>query len=163
MAEMNYQGNPNDTSMGFPILAAGQYLAAVTNSDVRPTKSGTGKYVSLEWTVLDGQNRNQKIFEIINFQNQNQQCQAIGRKTLNNVLAAFGITDLSDTSQLHNTPILLTIGVKRENGEDKNVVKNHEPRPVEMPPGSRTTAPANVGTMPWQEGEGDAESKDDSL
>lgn len=129
MAEINFQANPNDTQEGFPLIPAGDYVAIISNSELKDTKDVTNndKYLNLEWTIVDGDQKNKKIFEILNLFNKNQQTVEISRKSMNAICLAVGKPDgVKDSSELHNKPILIKISVKKDDQYvDKNYIKSH--------------------------------------
>jgi len=58
MAKLEFNARevkPNE-GRGEPI-PAGKYMAMISASIMKPTKNGTGSYLSLEFTVLEGEHR----------------------------------------------------------------------------------------------------------
>jgi len=64
------------------VLPAGIYTVAIADAVLKNTKDLTGKYVSMELTVLDGEHAKRKVWDIINIKNKNDQATLIGRQTL---------------------------------------------------------------------------------
>lgn len=62
------------------LLPDGDYLCEVTDGEMRSTKAGTGRYVWLELTVIDGPHKGRKLWDRINVQNPNPKAEAIGRR-----------------------------------------------------------------------------------
>ena len=54
MADLNgFDANKVEPTT-FEALPAGRYLAAITDSEMKPTKNGDGRYLQLAFTVLEG-------------------------------------------------------------------------------------------------------------
>ncbi|MEK9693909.1 MAG: DUF669 domain-containing protein, partial [Rhodospirillaceae bacterium] len=74
-----------------------------TDSDYKVTKNGTGKYIELEFTILDGEYAGRKFWDRLNVMNENKTAQDIANATLKTILDAIGHTgSFRDTSMLHN-------------------------------------------------------------
>lgn len=116
------QVEPND---GYDVLPAGEYRVCIVSAPLKPTKSGTGELINLELQVLDGQYQNRKIFDRINWKNQNPKAQEIGRARLSSICRAVGVLTPKDTSELLNRPLRCKVKIKRSEqyGDQNEVVK----------------------------------------
>ena len=56
MAELGtvFDATEVDPQTPFEIIPAGKYVAELVNSEMRPTKDGTSKYLWLEFEISDG-------------------------------------------------------------------------------------------------------------
>jgi len=142
-----------EPSSGFEPLPAGEYRVCIVESEIKPTKAGTGQLINLTLQVLDGQFQNRKIFERINWVNPNPQAQQIGRGTLSAICRAVGILTPADTAQLHNRPMRAKVKVvhDKEYG-DKNEVTSYSqdkagPSIVEQ--AAQTTYTQTPGPQSW--------------
>jgi hypothetical protein len=55
----------------------------IVESAVKPTKAGTGKYLQLDWQILEGEYKNRSpLWDRLNIQNPNAVAQKIGQETL---------------------------------------------------------------------------------
>lgn len=109
-----------DTGTPDPVPAA-WYSAAMTESETKPTKAGTGLVLAAVYTILEGQFAKRKIFANYNIQNPSEIAQKIGRAQLTAVGVATGVC-ASDSVQLHNIP--LKIKVKLTPAADGYEAKN---------------------------------------
>ena len=124
MAQLNFNAAEIDTTSR-DAIPSGTYEAVVTDSEMRATKSGTGMGINLTFEILsDGPAKGRKVFAWINYENQRAEAQRIGREELASLCKAVGVTNLTDTVQLHNLPLLITVGVDR-NDPTRNVVKKY--------------------------------------
>ena len=62
------------------VLPRGRYNAMITASEDKPTKSGNGAYLQLEFTVIDGPCANRKVWARLNLDNPNATAVSIARK-----------------------------------------------------------------------------------
>lgn len=127
MAAINFDATTVAPNASFDPLPAGWYNANITGSEMKPTKDGSGAYIQLELTVLDGQFANRKVFDRLNVQNSSQVAQEIAYATLSSICHATGVIQVQDTSQLHGIPIEVKLSVQAASGdyEASNKVKGY--------------------------------------
>lgn len=122
-------------------IPEGQYQAVIVESTLEDTSNKSGKFLKLKLVITQGQYANTELFERLNVVNPNQQAVEIAYKTLARISEAVGMdTTPSDSNQLHNKPLLITVetekgtpwkdkdGVERQ-GKDKSVIKKYHPLP----------------------------------
>ena len=129
MAQLNYfdasQVSPQDN---FTPLAAGDYLVMAIDSEVKITKNGMGSYLAISLQVLDGPNAGRMVWDNIQLQNNNPQTVEIGQRQLSGICHATGVLQLSDSSQLHNIPVVARVIVKNDPAYGpKNEIKAYKP------------------------------------
>jgi hypothetical protein len=112
---------PNAPMEAFP---AGVYTMAITKSDIKPNKKGTGKLIEFVWSIIEeGPFKGRKVRQYVNFQHSNATTQAIGQGELSAISRACGIKGLTDTAQLHNIPVRVKVGIEKYEGRDKNAIE----------------------------------------
>ena len=104
------------TGIGDP-LPTGYYIVAVTKSELKPTKDGTGQMIAMEFTVLDGEHKGRKVFTNFNIQNQNAKTVEIAFKDFSALCHATGVMDVQQTEQLHNIPLKIRVKVRPADGQ----------------------------------------------
>ena len=52
MSLLNFNASEVAPSTGFDPIPAGKYVAVISDSEMRSTNSGTGQYLSLEFTII---------------------------------------------------------------------------------------------------------------
>lgn len=133
----------------FTPLPAGQYVAQIIASEFKDTKSGTGRYIKLEFEISEGQHQSRKFWENINIVNPNPQAVEIARKTLKEICESVGIfSRLEDTEDLHFKPMLVTMRLtprKDSPGEFENRVGKYEPLQSDGAPRRVETSTAASG------------------
>ena len=137
----------------FEPIPPGTYEAVACKSESRPMKSGNGMGFNFEFEIVSGDFRGRKVFEWINFEHRtNPQAQQIGREKLSALCRAVGVTQLNDTAQLHNLPLMIVVAIDRKD-PTKNVIKAFRPKtgaaasaPAAATPAGGATAD---GAAPW--------------
>jgi hypothetical protein len=134
MAELgNYQVDPNNTEQSFDPLPAGEYIAVIEASDWKSTKTGSGRYLNLQYQIIDGPFKGRKLFNILNLENPNQQATQIARQSLNSIGVACNVMQLQDSTQLHNIPMKIKVNFKEDHVYGpKNEIKGHKPLDVQQ-------------------------------
>ena len=152
MATLNFDANQVEPSAGKDPVPAGKYLAAITASEMKPTKNGAGQYLECEYQILDGEHKGRKVWSRHNLQNPNQQTVQIARGELSAICRAIGVMQPKDSAELHNLPLAVTVRVKRreDNQELTNEVtawaRKDAAAGVPQQANSTTSSPA---TPPW--------------
>ena len=73
MANLNgFDANTVDPASDFEPLPAGKYLAVITASEMKPTKSGNGHYLELTFQVIDGPYKGRMLWSRLNLDNPNR-------------------------------------------------------------------------------------------
>lgn len=142
----------------FSALPEGQYIAIATASEKKPTKRGDGAYLQITFEVIDGPQKNRKVWARLNLWNPNTTTVEIAQRELASFCRAVGLNIPGDSANLHNKPLLLTVAVEMDDRKrEGNVIKKYEsvaaggavgfaPAPATAP----TAAPVAAVTPPWQ-------------
>jgi hypothetical protein len=156
MANLQQMYDPNDKPNEFEVLPAGRYLAAITESAMKPTSKGTGEYLELKFQIIDGPYKGRVLFSRLNLKNPNPQAVQIARGDLAAIRKATGVVNPKDSVELHNLPvtIIVKVGKNKDSGEANNEIKGFLPRNAQPPVAgdaqSTPGAPAAAATPPWQ-------------
>jgi hypothetical protein len=82
------------------IIPEGQYRAAITNATLKDTKAGTGQYLEIEFTVLEGEQKGRKFWDRLNIINPNAEAQRIARESMDELCFVTGKLTLSSPADL---------------------------------------------------------------
>jgi hypothetical protein len=147
MATLNFDANQVDPHVGFDPIPAGKYLAVITTSEMKPTKNGAGRFLQLEYQIVDGPCKGRKLWSRHNLENANAQTVGIARGELSAICRAVGVMTPQDSAELHNLPLTITVKVKarEDNGEPSNEISGWTKK--ESAQGKPVQAPTN--TPPW--------------
>ena len=111
----------------FGAIPAGDYVVIAIASEEKPTKKGDGSYVQFTFEVVDGAFKGRKIFSRLNLNNPNPVAMEIAQKELGAFCRAVGIMKPTDSSELHNKPILVTVDVEvDERKRTNNNIKKYK-------------------------------------
>lgn len=150
MAQLNFDASTVSPSESIEAIPAGWYNAQIDQSEMKPTKDGSGAYLELRFSVLDGQYANRKVFTRLNLRNGNPVAQEIAYKQLSAICHATGVMQVQDSQQLHGRPLKIKVKVRAATGdyEASNEISSFKNinEQVDGPVGG---APAAAGGAPW--------------
>lgn len=117
MAQLGQTFDPTShdtTQTEYSTLPLGIYKLEVTASDVVPTKAGTGTILKLTYDAIEPEEfKGRKIFANMNIENQNAVAQQIGQKELASLCRAIGLSELSDSEELHFRAFTAKVGLEK--------------------------------------------------
>jgi hypothetical protein len=127
MTELNFDANTVDPMGKFTPIPMDDYLAIITDSEMKDTKKGDGKYLLLTYEIADGEFKGRKIFETLNLVNSNQTAVEIAQRALSAVCRATGVLHPKDSAELHGKPLVISVGIRAgSNGfDEKNIIKGY--------------------------------------
>ncbi|HWV46990.1 MAG TPA: DUF669 domain-containing protein, partial [Nitrospira sp.] len=120
MAELNLDFTNVAPDTGFELVPDGWYNLMVDESEIKPTKDGTGAYLNVRITVIDGPMANRKIFTMFNIRNANPVAQEIAQKQLSALAHAVNVLVVKSSEQLHGIPFKGKIKTQKGGLIDKN-------------------------------------------
>lgn len=167
MAQIAFDATQIAPAVPLTPIPDGWFPVMITESDIKPTSTGTGLRMPLTLTVCEGHPyAGRKIFDGLNIQNDNPVAQQIAQEQLSAICHATGVIQLGDTQQLHGIPLLCKVITEPartdqttgKTYEAKNVVKgyakvgtqtiNMTPKPV-VP----SVGPAASAAPAWAQGQ----------
>lgn len=128
MANLNgFDAATVDPATDFEPLPAGKYLTVITDSQMKPTKSGSGHYLELTFQVIDGQFKNRLLWARLNLDNPNRQAVQIAQGELSAICRAVGVLQPKDSVELHNLPLQITVKCKKrdDTGDVVNEIRGY--------------------------------------
>lgn len=102
----------------FDPIPAGDYVAMIVDSEMKPTKNGQGEYLQLVFEVCDGDHTGRKIFARLNLNNPNQTAVDIAQRELSAICHAVGVLTPNDSSDLHDKPMTIKVKIRQSPGYD---------------------------------------------
>lgn len=152
MANLNgFDANAVEPNVGFDPIPAGKYLAVITSSEMKTTKAGNGEYLELVLEVIEGPQKGRKLWDRLTLKHPNDLTVQIAKGTLSSICRAVGVLKPSDSLELHNLPLVVSVGMKNreDTGEPTNVIKSYAARDASAAPRPAAAA-ANGSTPPWK-------------
>ena len=95
-----FDANRVEPSSDFDPLPAGKYLALITDSEMKPTKAGTGSYLQLTFEIIDGPHKGRKVWARLNLINSNDTTVKIAQAELSAICRAVGVLGHGGAAQL---------------------------------------------------------------
>jgi len=151
MANLNgFNATEVEPTSSFEPIPAGKYLAAITESEMKPTKNGSGSYLQMTFTIIEGEFKNRVLWARLNLNNPNATAVKIARSELSAICHAVGVMQPRDSIELHNIPLLITVKLKKreDTGELTNEIKGYEAKTAST--GQPQQAPVTSNTPPWK-------------
>jgi len=151
MANLNgFDANQVEPTTSFEPIPAGRYLAAITESEMKPTKSGNGNYLQLTFTIVQGEHKNRVLWARLNLNNPNATAVKIARGELSAICRAVGVMQPKDSVELHNIPLVIVVKLKKrqDTGELTNEIKGYESKASAA--GQAQQAASGDSTPPWR-------------
>lgn len=157
MANLNgFDASTVPEQESFSAIPEGQYVVLATASEFKPTKNGNGEYLQFVFEVIDGQYKGRKLWARLNLKNANQTAVDIAQRELAAICKAVGIIKPTDSAELHNKPLMVTVAVEIDDRKrESNTIKKYEPvgqqsvsyapTPAQAP----VAAPAAASAPPW--------------
>lgn len=121
----NFDANTVDPFEGFDPIPANDYVAAIVESEIKDNKDNTGKYLNLCFEILEGEYQGRKVWASLPQTHENKEAVRIGNAKLSAICRAVGRMVITDSSELHNLPHRIKVGIRKrkDNGELVNDIK----------------------------------------
>ena len=144
----NFNANEVEPMDDFEPIPAGKYLAVITDSEMKPTKKGTGSYLELTFEIIEGEYKGRKLWSRLNLENPSEQAVKIAYAQLSAICNAVEILHPQDSCDLHNFPLLVKVKLKRrdDTGELTNEISGYSHKESAGTPASSATS----DTPPWK-------------
>lgn len=111
-------------------IPEGDYILRVSETDIKDTKDGTGKYVKVVFDVVAPSHQGRKIFANFNIFNSSADAERIGKQQLKSLVIAGKVQEpLRDTDQLVGATVRAKVAIKPAEGQfdAQNVIKSYKP------------------------------------
>jgi hypothetical protein len=153
MATLNFNAANIEPAAPISALPPGRYPVAISKTEMKDTKAGTGQYLQIELTITSGTAANRKLWARLNLVNQNQQAVDIAYRELSAICHAVGVMQVADSDELLGREMMVDVGIEKngQTGEDTNRVKGYAaigatPAKSALP----AAKPAAAKAAPWQ-------------
>ena len=140
----------------FDPIPAGWYTCMITESEMRPTKTGTGEYLQLRLDVIEGEHQGRVVFDRLNLVNDSQTAVEIAQRQLSAICRAVGVMQPNDSGDLHDKPIRVKVAIRPASGgyDASNEVKAYAEKEgggtSKPAPGAAASSSGGGGKKPWQ-------------
>jgi hypothetical protein len=149
MANLNgFNANNVEPASDFEPIKAGKYVTVITESSMKPTKSGNGSFLELTFEIVEGECKGRKLWARLNLDNPSPLAVKIARSELSAICRAVDVMEPKDSTALHNLPLVIAVKQKADaEGEVRNEIKGYAKR--ENADSSKPAQNQNQ-TAPWR-------------
>lgn len=118
MASLNGQYDPDAGVPGvYEVFAAGPQPMEVVESDIVPTKAGTGKLLKYKVRITEGEYEDRLVFGQFNLVNPNPVATKIGQEEFHALREVVGVLEPEDTQDLHFKQFIGFVKITPAKGE----------------------------------------------
>lgn len=107
----SFNANEQKEMTNFEPLPAGEYLARIVESEVKPTSAGTGHYLQLVFQIMSPGFDTRKVFNNLNLDNPNPKAVDIANRELGAICKAVGKPVIQDSVELHGLPMTIKLKI----------------------------------------------------
>jgi hypothetical protein len=137
----------------------GSYTAVLVESERVPMNNGNGDRLKLKFEIVEGEFAERWIYDGLNLWHEKETVAARALTDLKRICRAVGVTEMSDSSDLHDKPLSITVQTTNDPQYGKQVkIKAYAPvgraAPAPAQPAAVATpepAPAAPGKKPWEQ------------
>ncbi len=121
-----------DTS--FSILPSDWYVAQIIKSEIKETRDGNGKYIALQFRIVEGDYAKRIVFSNLNIVNKSEVAVRIAKSDLKKICDAIDLDTVSDTQELHGQDMQIKVTKKpaTANYPEGNEIKDYRSADVEL-------------------------------
>lgn len=126
---LNFNATAVEPATAFQAIEPGWYDAKIDESEMKPTKDGSGAYLKLRFSIIGGKHNNQKVFQNLNLKNANPTAVEIAQKQLSAICHSVNVLQLQNSAQLHGIPLKIKVKVRKDptgQYEDSNEISGYE-------------------------------------
>ena len=121
----NFDPNAVEPAQSMEPVPSGEYVAIITDSEMRDTKSGAGQYLELTHQIIEGEHKGRLVWGRLNLVNPSAKAQSIAQSQLAAICHALGIHQvLQGSAVLHNRPMVIRVSYLPGNDEKGWPAKN---------------------------------------
>ena len=113
-----------EVSTSYDAIPPGWYPAVITESEMRDTRAGTGRYLALTLELVDCAYAGRRVWTNLNLHNPNEKAVEIAYRDLASICRAIGIMQPRDSEDLHFKKLEVKLAIQRDNPE-RNEAKGY--------------------------------------
>ena len=131
-------------------LAEGWYTAIISNVELKDTKAGTGKYLSVRYDITGPTSQGRVVFANITVVNPSEKAEKIGREQIGKIMSILKLKEAGNSDVFVGHAIGIKLSIRRsEEWGDRNEVREY--KPADFGEFKATPSPAdNQSAPPWK-------------
>jgi len=130
-------------------LAPGEYLAEIIDTDMSPTKAGTGEKLTLQFEVIEGDCAGTYIWHNLNIRNPSQQAVEISKRQLAQICRAVGMEGFQQPDELFSKRCVIVVAMGKANNDYPSKPEIRGWKPAIQPQPAAQSQPARSRDRPW--------------
>jgi hypothetical protein len=151
MADLSgFNAEEIEVSTSYDPVPPGWYPAVITESEMRDTRAGTGRYLALTLELVDCAYAGRRVWTNLNLHNPNEKAVEIAYRDLASICRAIGIMQPRDSEDLHFKKLEVKLAIQKDNA-DRNECKGYRALENAAPAAAAKSAAApKTSTPPWK-------------
>jgi hypothetical protein len=109
MVTLNFNANEVVPSGNFEPIPEGWYLAVITDSEMKETRDGMGKYLKMYFEIIEGEYKGRRVWSNLNLVHSNPIAVELAKADLSAICRAVDVIAPTDSGELHNLPLLIKV------------------------------------------------------
>lgn len=127
--EINFDSAEVEPLGEYTPIPIDEYMAMITASERKKVADKPqNEYIQLVFDIVEGEYTGRKVFERLNIVNDNDTAVKIAQQKLSAICRIFSIVKLINTDQLHDKPIIISVGIRPAKGNfgESNEIKGYK-------------------------------------
>ena len=155
MALLNFDVSKVEPSRGYELLPPGKYLVEVTASEEKPIKDNKGTLYQLEFTIIEGEYKNWKLWTNFCTGHIDPKIQDRARGDFSALSHAANLSKVDYTEEVHHIPVIVNVRNKPDKvtGELRNEISSYAKPESQFKPATQAPATSqtnNSNIPPWK-------------
>jgi hypothetical protein len=130
-------------------LAPGEYLAEIIDTDMSPTKAGTGEKLTLQFEVIEGDCAGTYVWHNLNIENPSQRAVEISKRQLAQICRAVGMEGFQQHGELFAKRCVIVVAMGKANNDYPSKPEIRGWKPAIQPQPAAQSQPARSRDRPW--------------
>lgn len=127
MATLHFKTLEHLPAAALALIPSGRYRAVIVDSITRRARSGDGRFLQLAFQIDSGEHRDRVIWARLHLDSRSRTTVRIAEAELAAICRAVGREVISNSSELHDTPLMIEVGTRvRDSGDLVNCIKKYE-------------------------------------
>jgi hypothetical protein len=110
MAELPDVFNASEAEdASFTVIPNGWYVAQIVKSELKDTRNKDGKYIALQFKIVEGEYAKRIVFSNLNIINKSETAVRIAKSDLKKICESIDIESIVDTQELHGIDLQINL------------------------------------------------------
>jgi hypothetical protein len=144
MAKLSFDATKVEPAQTYGALPAGRYEVIIADTEIKPTKAGTGEYLQITFDVTGPTQVGRKVWGRYNISNPNKTAEEIAMRELSAICHAVDLPMIEDSDELIDKclEIDVAIEINPATGAETNRIKGYVQPDRASAPATQAAPPA---------------------